>query len=151
MAHWTNLELAYLAGIVDGEGHITAGHYPKLGKFTPVFGVSSTTPILLEWLQERFGGRIYARGPQANRPQDKPKFEWRLSQREMDAVLPEITPFLIVKARHALLMQEFRQTFHRKGPVPKAIVAERQRLWLEIRTLNRLRKDRLPLGSVSSG
>jgi hypothetical protein len=50
----SSADIAYLAGILDGEGHITP---------TLKVQVASTDPELLAWLRSRFGGGVYSQRP----------------------------------------------------------------------------------------
>jgi hypothetical protein len=62
MKTYTDIQLAYLAGIIDGEGSIYIGNFscnPKTG--TPYYQtnmeVTNTDAGLIDWLMGNIGGR----------------------------------------------------------------------------------------------
>lgn len=78
-------EVAYLAGVFDGEGWITRAN----GQGIRV-GVQMTDKDILDRFVAAFGGNLY--GPQ-NRPNRKPIYQWWVQAREdvwrfLDAVAP---------------------------------------------------------------
>jgi hypothetical protein len=108
-------ELAYLAGIIDGEGCV---YVPKstARDLSPEVIISNTDMELLAWIQVRFGGRLReasGRAPMA-RPRTKVCYElrWRGSTLASGLLKP-VLPYLIVKkpkAEAALLRAaELRQ------------------------------------------
>lgn len=63
----TNTEIAYLAGIIDGEGSIMLTKYHKSEYPSPCISISSTDLELLEWIKEKVGsGRITRKKLRAN-------------------------------------------------------------------------------------
>lgn len=99
-------DLAYLAGFLDGEGCIsgtTGGRY-KEGRSRPyytrvVIGQKDPTPLL--WIQRRFGGRVFE---QKRKPPYTSSFRWILNKQEdIEALLPLIIPYLIVKREQAIV------------------------------------------------
>ncbi|WP_027964307.1 LAGLIDADG family homing endonuclease [Halalkalibacillus halophilus] len=53
------LEAAYLAGIIDGEGTITLTKWHKNEHRKPIISIASTDIELLEYLKELTNGKIY--------------------------------------------------------------------------------------------
>ena len=65
---YTIAQLAYLAGIIDGEGCFVIGCYAFSKKtgvphFHTTVQVTSTDRILIEWLVDNFGGKVAAYTP----------------------------------------------------------------------------------------
>jgi hypothetical protein len=101
----TERELAYIAGIVDGEGtvHISGSS----GKKTcyPIVGIGMTHQGVIEWLADKWKVTI-ATLPRRN-PRWLPQFVVRLSGKRAQLLCRLILPFLIVKRRQAELVIEF--------------------------------------------
>lgn len=112
---WSETQLAYLAGIIDGEGTFYIGKInPR--KFTSRIYVVNTDKRLIDWLHQNFNGSCYTRNSIKN-PHWKTRYEWVLDKAQIDSVCKKILPFLIVKKQHAEAMIKFRQTFiHHKRP-----------------------------------
>lgn len=109
----SDLDKAYAAGILDGEGCIQIcpnsrgknGHYLRVE-------VVNTNARLLQWLKERFGGNVQARG-QLDVRATKPLFVWSTASRVSAAFLRTVRPYLIVKATEAdcgLLLQGLKRS-----------------------------------------
>jgi hypothetical protein len=101
----TPLELAYLAGIVDGEGTITiAARKAASGRiyFRPSVTISNTSERLADWLRA-WGYSINTATNSSGRPY------WRInwSGFSVDSLLTRLLPFLVIKRPHADLLLEF--------------------------------------------
>lgn len=88
-------ELAYAAGLFDGEGHIVfqgkdaGGHRRSLQ-----VSIINTDEIMLNWLLEHFGGALISQKVTGNR---KPCWHWRLRTDESLAFLYDILPYVVSK------------------------------------------------------
>ncbi len=99
----------YLAGVVDGEGCITFGGNPNGSNTSLWLVVVNTNRMLLEKLQECFGGRIYVvKKVKAN---CKVVYRWHFVAQEAIDLLIHIKPFIIAKEAQIDLALEFWQ-FH---------------------------------------
>jgi len=78
--------LAYLAGLMDGDGYIR----PKPCRY---FTLTSTCPDLLKWLQNHYNGVIR----QTKMKKNKQSYEWRLRVKEAEKVLPYLISHLRAK------------------------------------------------------
>ncbi len=59
MSKPTEIDWAYFAGIVDGEGCITCNLKPERrgsSRHSLHFTVVNTNPVLIDWIQHKFGG-----------------------------------------------------------------------------------------------
>lgn len=95
----TTVEAAYLAGIVDGEGHISAVKTINHGSDYRYWcvGVTNTDSNLGHWLLE-FGGTVGMR----LRGKYKPVYDWRISVTlDLHRFLTAIEPFLRIKGDKA--------------------------------------------------
>jgi len=132
--------LAYMAGILDGEGHFSIIWHKPHDRYHGIVGVMNTNLDLLEWIHNVFGGSIYRRITPTDKSHWKDRYEWRAGNKTLDFILPPIAPFLIIKKRHAEIMIEFRSTFGLVGGrgnlVTPTVYAKRKRLRENLLILN---------------
>jgi hypothetical protein len=138
---WTDVEIGYLAGMIDGEGSIyiqdrKQGNYKH---YFPRFQITNTNKEVMYWIKETFGGTIYLKKRNHIKPHWKDQVEWFTTRESMDKLLPLIIPHLIIKKKHAKIMQEFRATFSGKAGgkrVPEESLIIRERCYKELKRLN---------------
>lgn len=105
------LELAYLAGIIDGEGCITINlRHPRDGRsirhdLNVQCNMQNQKAILL--LGQIFGGLKNYRVK--DKKSNKIVYEWRVSNRKAYECLKQLFPYLRVKKEQALLGIEFHE------------------------------------------
>jgi len=108
---WTKPQLAYLAGIIDGEGTFYIGVAgPTKRKFISRISVVNTFEPLVIHLQNVFGGLVYSRKSRLH-PKWKTKYEWILTGHLCTSICNLVLPFLICKKEQAKLMLKFRTSF----------------------------------------
>jgi hypothetical protein len=113
------LDLAYLAGIVDGEGCFHAcklknkpGDGYKNGHYRCVLKISNTDVRLFHWLQETFKGTCSAAFKETRDHLFKRAcYEWVVTGHRLLDLCKQILPYLIIKKRHCELTIKFRETF----------------------------------------
>lgn len=134
---WAETQLAYLAGIIDGEGTFYIGITNKGRKFNSRIYVVNTNEELIKWLKDTFGGLIYKRTSKSN-PQWKTRYEWVLDKSAIDTVCHLLIPYLIIKKKHAEIMIDYRNSFIKgKRPViSEYILAFRKACHEQIKILN---------------
>lgn len=97
------LDIAWTAGFVDGEGHIkffTAKSGVKAGYSRFVLDVSQVDRRPLDELARIFGGKVY--GPYAPRTaKSRPYYKWIVHSRIAKGALDQMRPFLRVKREQA--------------------------------------------------
>lgn len=114
----TKEQLAYIAGIIDGEGTlslvggqaISVDSYGRSYRsFQLTVRVGNTNKILIDWLQSKSG--IGITRMISDRSYNQPKLKnskrahyWQLSANEVRELLPKIVPFLVIKKRQAEIM-----------------------------------------------
>ena len=118
-------EIAYLAGIIDGEGSIYIGNFssnPKTGNkyYQTNMEVTNTEKSLIDWLHSTFGGHINAyTAKQTPKNSRKAVWRWIASGERMTHLCEMILPFLICKVPQANIMLKMRSTYtklqHKKG------------------------------------
>lgn len=104
---------AYLAGIIDGEGHITITSCAYRGrqKLALMVGVSNNSLELLEWILITTGcGKIYHRSRFHNKG-----CVWNLTgSQNVIFLLEQIIPYLILKKDQAILAIEYCGTITKR-------------------------------------
>lgn len=138
------VQLAYLAGLMDGEGSfmITRSRNPYNGtsKYAYIAGiqVGMVTPQPLHVLKSIFGGSIYVERVPGNR-QDV--YRWRVNGRaDTMRVIEALLPYLMVKREAALVLYDFCKNWEipankQKGVSPWEI-QRREEAYQKIRQLN---------------
>lgn len=108
-------ELAYLAGLFDGEGSISV--YPKIRKKEgdvrcyPVIAIGMSDKEGLQLFSEVLGGSPVTGEKRKNpRPNHKPMFECRAIGAKAHQILGRLLPYLRVKKHRA-------EVVYNKGPV----------------------------------
>lgn len=124
------MDLAYMAGIFDGEGCICAQWNKAGGKryMTLRVDVTNTHRGMLEWIKARFGGEIYDSCVPTGH---KDKWTWRCAAVDLKWFLKLMIPLTIIKQRRARLALIFRHL-----TLVKASDEKKRRIFDEIRRLN---------------
>jgi len=100
----SEIEWAYLAGLIDGEGAVNIDRTVKQqGRYTvyrPSLSIASTTPVLIDWCYERLpnGSRYVA--PQKN-PRWAPQHRVLWVYRAALHILRSVRPYLVLKGDQA--------------------------------------------------
>lgn len=125
--------IAYLAGLIDGEGCIYIGRsYAKAivsrttGSRQYLFlsvSVTSTTLPLMLWLKKNFGGSYRSKRPQQDNWREC--YGWRLMSRQAAEMLRRTLPYLIVKKEQAEIALEFQERLFYGGRVTEEEMDER--------------------------
>ena len=136
-------DLAYVAGIVDGEGCIDIHHRTRPGhkytEFTLRVAVTSTDLWLLQMLKMGFGGAIQERKRYSLHR--KPCWNWVITRKQAGEFLELILPYLHLKKPQAELGIKFQSargqyaTRHSEG---RRAVAEAQRIMLQSMKRNKV-------------
>lgn len=141
--------LAYLAGIVDGEGSISIGSYAvtTIGtpQFTTYLSVSNTNKDMIDWLSNNFGTKpILYTTKQLAKNCRLPVWRWQITGDKLLHICELILPYVVAKRRQVEIMIEMRKTFKertyakgQRGPkVSDELIARRYSLIKELRSLH---------------
>jgi len=150
----SNLDLAYVAGLADGEGWFTLIKRKQKTKgklyinYFPQFGICNNNREVLEWVKVTVGlGGVYKKSRKGNRKQG-----WQYISSCLGAV--EFTnllfPFLKIKRLQAEILIKFQQTRGIREPFwqgsnPKEVTDLRMMYVNQIRQLNLRGRDPLEL------
>ena len=105
------VDLAYAAGLFDGEGTVDIAR-PTLRKptysprHTLQIKVGNTSPGVIMWLRSVFGGSITKR---LLRPPRRPLWVWSLSTLQAKNFLESVLPFLRIKQQEATIAIELQE------------------------------------------
>lgn len=129
-------KLAYVAGIIDGEGclSITGAHVvSKKGtlywKYDAEVTVTNTSVALMNWLLKNFGGEIMPRGKPL-KATHKLCYRWRLKDSKARLeFLTAIRPFLVIKQKQADLLREYFL-------LPRISPQQRYEIFRKVKALN---------------
>jgi hypothetical protein len=137
-------QIAYLAGIIDGEGCIYIG-YGKHGKYgsgyqwLSVMQVTNCEENLIIWLENTFGG-VKAKHSRwtSKKAFYRPIYQWNVTGKMLDYLLPLIHPYLVIKKKHCEIMMQYRLTSKNLGSkrLPQEVHEKRFELLKQIRQLN---------------
>jgi hypothetical protein len=128
MAKWiirddlAQTDLAWSAGIVDGEGCITI--YGRPGRVSRkgvralalVLTVTNTDPRMLVKLKYMFGGNL-KRSPERRISARRPCFTWLITGKPCARVLGLIYPYLVIKKEQADIGIAYGSTIGYGGPI----------------------------------
>jgi hypothetical protein len=108
-------KLAWMAGIVDGEGCIYLAKSERKDRpsvtFKQSLGVSNCNLKILNEFQNRWGGVIYTYIDK--RPNYSNNSQWHCKQSMIEPVLKELLPFLVGKTEQANLVLDYIE--HKKN------------------------------------
>lgn len=148
-------DLAYVAGLLDGEGYVgilkvrkgnkKEWHYTREFMHVPCIKVVMTDKEPIEWLYKTIGGTFATR---PRRDQRNISYEWMLRKKQTSTILKRLLPFLKVKRQSAeiiIRLCELSKPFGRG--VSDENFNERERLYWEIKNYHTKKPRRGTEGS----
>lgn len=142
---WSETDLAYMAGLVDGEGWIGIVSYRRgertYHRLDVAVNMVDPRPIL--WVVDTFGG-VFRRF-EAQKVEWSPVFRVVLTARKAAAMLEAIRPYMKVKGEVVDLALQFDETLmSNRGfgrSLSESVVAQREDLKQRISVMNHLRRE----------
>jgi hypothetical protein len=139
-AHWisdlSERELAWAAGLFEGEGTVTITKAGRRGYARPVVSVTSTDAEIVGFFQERWRANLRSVGSVSNKA--KEAFEWRLySSWKIELFINQILPFILtsrVRNKMQLVFDACRE--RQQGTRDPGYKAKRDDLRMQVRKLN---------------
>jgi len=149
----SRIDAAYLAGLIDGEGHIGITINVN-GYHVPHVQIIMTDKGCLEWVASTIGVKLCVFAHQ-NHIKYRPQFMIRLGGRRAIWLCTAILPYLKVKKEQANILYRFSETYRTgwETKTPEEVIAARQALKDEIHRLNTPRipcKVRKRIGGVQT-
>lgn len=114
---YTATQLAYAAGLIDGEGTVTLTRMSRNQWRSPVVSVSSTTYELVNHLKTTFGGTL-VRLAKPKAPHHRQAWHWQVSRDNAIALLAAVEPLMLEpekKRRARLIVSRYKQVTPRNG------------------------------------
>lgn len=125
----SDIEAAYTAGIIDGEGSISLTKNRKSRWPSPQVSVSSNFREILEWHRKRFGGSIVTKQPRKST--HSISFDWKLTDRRALLLLKFVYPYLVIirkRIRAELLLTAYLECTPRNGRYDMDQIQKKQAL-----------------------
>lgn len=140
----TIAQIAYIAGIIDGEGcfyigKVKQGKYGSGYQWHSFIRVTSCDECLILWLENTFGGSKDSRYRWTSKKAFyRPIYNWQCAGKMLDYLMPKIIKYLIIKKRQCEVMMKYRTTSKNIGSkrLPADVVSKRLKLLEEMRNLN---------------
>lgn len=111
-------QIAYLAGIIDGEGTLFIGNYGNKDKirgtgfFQTIIAVTTTDKCLTDWLYENFGGWKSEYTPKQRAKNCKgPVHSWKCTGDRLTHLCELMIPYLVIKKQQAMILLKMRSTY----------------------------------------
>lgn len=109
--------LAYLAGIIDGEGCIYIGNHSSNKEtgdkyYQTIIKVTSTDKILIDWLIEHFDG-LQGNFTQKQHAKNsrRPAYFWQISGERLTHICELLLPYVVIKRDELEIMLKMRATY----------------------------------------
>jgi hypothetical protein len=142
--------VAYLAGLIDGEGYIGIKKARAKNSVSTLYHeriqVRMVTEGSIKYLSRQLGGGYYCE--KASAVKGRPLFCWQASDALAASILTQLLPYLIVKRASAKTVLNLRRSKNdprarRRGSPARrimnsAVLAYRERLYLRCKALNRV-------------
>ena len=128
----THSELAYIAGIIDGEGSIMLIKFHNNQFPSPCISIASTSLELLEWIKNKVGsGTIKIK---KNYKPSKHLNSYTYTIRYNDAIdlLEKIEPYLVIsskKIRAQMIISEYKLITPRNGRYSNELIHAKQNFY----------------------
>lgn len=140
----TPTQIAYLAGLIDGEGcfyigHVKQGQYGNGYQWHSMLKITSCDEELIIWLEQTFGGSKDSRYRYTSKQAfTRPVYNWQATGEMLDYLLPQVFPYLIIKAKQCDVMMRYRRTCINTGSkrLSEEVTNQRLELHKEIRQYN---------------
>lgn len=137
-------QIAYLAGIIDGEGcfylgNVKQGKYGNGLQWHSFIKITSCDEELIIWLENTFGGSKDSRYRWTSKKKfTRPVYNWQATGPMLDYILPLVRPYLIIKKKHCDVMILYRLTCKNIGSkrLSSEITEKRLKLLSDMRNLN---------------
>lgn len=111
-------QIAYLAGLIDGEGTLFIGNYGNKDKirgtgfFQTIIAITTTAKCLVDWLYINFTGWKSEYTPKQRAKNCKgPVYSWRCTGDLLTHLCELMIPYLVIKKEQAEILLEMRKTY----------------------------------------
>ena len=114
----TEIEKAYIAGIIDGEGSIMLQRFHTNQYPAPCVSIASTTIELLTWLKDTIVYGVIIKKKNYNPEKHKLSYSFVIKQNNAIKLLEDIYPYLIIESkrkRAEMIITQYKSLTPRNG------------------------------------
>jgi hypothetical protein len=119
--------IPYAAGLIDGEGSVCLSRNYKTEKFRhPTVSVASTTPELVHFMKDNFGGYISTK--KTYKENHLESYTWYVSYDSAISFLEKVEPYLLEpnkKIRAKMIIEQYKSLTKRNGKYTKSEIEEK--------------------------
>lgn len=148
---YKDTEIAYLAGIIDGEGSLTIGNYSANKKtgvlhYQTILSITNSDMNLINWLRSVFGGNSWKySAKQTPKNSRQAYYRWVATGDLLTHICQLVQPFMIIKSKQVEIMLKMRATYKPHSSIggkqgtqalSQDIIDFRQQCFYEIRALH---------------
>lgn len=130
----TNIEKAYIAGIIDGEGSIMLQRFHSNEHPSPCVSIASTTKELLDWIKLTVGHGVILSKKNYNPSNHKNCYSYIIKYDDAINFLKDISPYLIIeykKKRAELILTQYKLLTPRNGRYSKVLLEKKENFYNE--------------------
>lgn len=130
----TEIEKAYIAGIIDGEGSIMLQRFHTNQYPAPCVSIASTTIELLTWLKDTIGYGVIIKKKNYNPEKHKLSYSFVIKQNNAIKLLEDIYPYLIIESkrkRAELIITQYKSLTPRNGRYTDEQLAKKEMFYEE--------------------
>lgn len=134
----TSIEVAYLAGIIDGEGSIMLSKYHKSEYPSPYISISSTDSELLEWIKDKMGSGRINKKKNYNIDKHKTSYTYFIYYDVAIDIMKKIEPFLVItkkKLRAKFIVENYKKVTQRNGRYSEQQKLVKEQFYLDFMAL----------------
>ena len=130
------IEKAYIAGLVDGEGSVTLSRKHRNETPSPEVSIANNNLQLLDWVKNVVGaGKITTKSK--NKAHHAQSYTWSIRDNKAICFLNEIKDYLIVKKQQSwLIIRKYKMYTPRNGKYTPEMLRRKLELVAQIRKLN---------------
>jgi len=130
----TEIEKAYIAGIIDGEGSIMLQRFHTNQYPAPCVSIASTTIELLTWLKDTIGYGVIIKKKNYNPEKHKLSYSFVIKQNNAIKLLEDIYPYLIIESkrkRAEMIITQYKALTPRNGRYTDELLAKKEMFYEE--------------------
>ncbi len=130
----TEIEKAYIAGIIDVEGSIMLQRFHTNQYPAPCVSIASTTIELLTWLKDTIGYGVIIKKKYYNPEKHKLSYSFVIKQNNAIKLLEDIYPYLIIESkrkRAEMIITQYKSLTPRNGRYTEKQLQKKERFYEE--------------------
>lgn len=131
----TEIEKAYIAGIIDGEGSIMLQRFHANQYPAPCVSIASTTIELLTWLKDTIGYGVIIKKKNYNPEKHKLSYSFVIKQNNAIKLLEDIYPYLIIESkrkRAEMIITQYKALTPRNGRYTEELPAKKDNFYKDL-------------------